>query len=82
MQGVGYRESCRREAERLGVRGWVRNRSDGSVEALMVGDEAALAALAAWLQHGPPAACVRRVKSADVAPPAAVPAGFDVRPSA
>ncbi|HET9821037.1 MAG TPA: acylphosphatase [Burkholderiaceae bacterium] len=82
VQGVGYRESCRREADRLGVRGWVRNRADGSVEALMVGDEAALAALTVWLQHGPPSARVTRVRIGDAPRPATVPAQFEVRPSA
>ena len=61
VQGVGYRWSLVREAERLGLRGWVRNRRDGSVEALAVGPPAALQALVAWAQRGPPAARVSRV---------------------
>ena len=81
VQGVGYRESCRREADRLRVRGWVRNRADGSVEALMVGDEAALAALTTWLRHGPPGARVTLVQMADAPQAAEVPAGFEVRTS-
>lgn len=61
VQGVGYREALRGEAERLGVTGWVRNRSDGSVQALAQGNEAALAALLAWARRGPPAARVDQV---------------------
>jgi acylphosphatase len=64
VQGVGYRESLREAAERLGVRGWVRNRSDGSVEALACGPAAAVDALAAWCERGPPLAQVLRVESA------------------
>jgi acylphosphatase len=61
VQGVWYRESMRREAERLGVAGWVRNRLDGSVEAVVQGDDAAVAALISWARLGPPAAEVDEV---------------------
>jgi acylphosphatase len=63
VQGVGYREAMVREAGRLGVTGWVRNRSDGSVEALIQGGASALEALVAWARRGPPAARVERVDS-------------------
>lgn len=63
VQGVGFRESLRAEAERLGVTGWVRNRADGSVEALVQGSDAALEALVAWAQRGPSAARVEGVAS-------------------
>lgn len=62
MQGVGYREAMRHEAERLGVTGWVRNRADGSVEVLAQGGDAGVAALLAWARRGPPAARVERVE--------------------
>jgi acylphosphatase len=64
VQGVGFREALRDEALRLGITGWVRNRSDGSVEALAQGSEEALAALLAWARRGPPAARVAQVASA------------------
>ena len=64
VQGVGFREALREEAARLGVTGWVRNRADGSVEALAQGSEQALATLLAWARRGPPAARVDRVASA------------------
>lgn len=69
VQGVGYRDSCAREAERLGVKGWVRNRLDGSVEALMLGPPAPLQQLVAWLHRGPPAARVDEVSVMPVVPP-------------
>ncbi|HUE18393.1 MAG TPA: acylphosphatase [Stellaceae bacterium] len=53
VQGVGYRAWARREARKHGVRGWVRNRGDGSVEALIIGDEPAVAAMAAACRRGP-----------------------------
>jgi acylphosphatase len=68
VQGVGFRDAMQREAARLGVAGWVRNCTDGSVEALAQGDAAAVAALAQWAHRGPPAARVERV---ECGPPAA-----------
>jgi acylphosphatase len=58
VQGVWFRESCRREAHRLGVAGWVRNRGDGAVVLEAEGPEEAVAQLVAWCQLGPPAAQV------------------------
>jgi acylphosphatase len=55
VQGVSFRWSMQREARRLGVSGWVRNRRDGSVEALV------LQQLLAWSHDGPPGAVVARV---------------------
>ncbi len=62
VQGVWYRESMRQAAERLGVNGWVRNRLDGSVEALLQGEEAQVQALIDWAWQGPPAAQVQSVE--------------------
>jgi acylphosphatase len=61
VQGVAYRASTAAQARRLGLVGWVKNRSDGSVELEAEGDEGALAELVAWCEHGPPAARVTRV---------------------
>jgi acylphosphatase len=58
VQGVGYREFARRAALRLGVTGWVRNCSDGSVEALICGPRAAVEALVAEMRKGPRSAAV------------------------
>ena len=59
VQGVGYRESCRRQAERLGLSGWVRNRADGSVEAVFEGPAGSVDAALAWCREGPRWAAVR-----------------------
>ena len=61
VQGVGYRAWAMREAARLWLRGWVRNRADGSVEALVVGDGPAVAAMVEACRRGPRAATVRDV---------------------
>jgi acylphosphatase len=61
VQGVGYRESMRREAEKLEVSGWVRNRRDGSVEAMVCGTDDAIAAIIAWARTGPRFSKVERV---------------------
>ena len=58
VQGVWFRESMRREAERLGVTGWVRNTSDGAVEAVVQGPAEAVDALIEWARSGPPMARV------------------------
>ncbi len=79
VQGVGYRYFARTAALRLGVAGWVRNRADGSVEALLSGPADAVEALIAALRRGPPGARVLSVElvekdELEVAPPV-----FEVR---
>jgi len=53
VQGVGFRYSALREAERCGLRGWVRNTADGEVETWMEGKPDKLAEFSAWLHRGP-----------------------------
>lgn len=61
MQGVWFRDSTRREAERLGISGYARNLPNGDVEVLASGTDAALAELALWLHEGPPLSKVSEV---------------------
>lgn len=61
VQGVGFRWSLQRKAIQLGLSGWVRNCTDGSVEAVAAGPLESLHQLQAWAQHGPPAARVDEV---------------------
>ena len=61
VQGVWYRESMREAAEALGVNGWVRNRTDGSVEAVVQGKAEQVEQLVAWCRQGPPLAHVLNV---------------------
>jgi len=66
VQGVWFRDSTRREAERLGITGHAVNLPDGSVEVLACGAPDALAGLENWLHEGPPLASVVRVESISV----------------
>lgn len=68
VQGVGYRMAAQREAERLGLAGWVRNAADGAVEAEAQGPEAAVEALVAWCAQGPRFARVAAVETAPIPP--------------
>lgn len=61
VQGVFFRASTKKEADKLGLSGWVRNLPDGRVEVLACGDRENVAHLQAWLQHGPKAATVTAV---------------------
>lgn len=78
VQGVGFRASCQRQAVGLGLTGWVRNRWDGAVEALLEGPAAAVDAMLDWCWQGPPMAHVTGV---EVSVPADAPVerGFRVR---
>ena len=62
VQGVGFRWSCRRMAEGLGLAGFCRNRPDGRVEACFEGDEAAVQRAVSWCRDGPPSALVTGVE--------------------
>ena len=66
VQGVFFRDSTRRKARELGIGGWVRNRSDGTVEVMAAGPKDALEDLERWFREGgPPAAQVERVDAED-----------------
>jgi acylphosphatase len=82
VQGVGFRAALRHEARKLGVSGWVRNRADGSVEALLQGPEDIVECLMAWARRGPPGAAVAELTAADGDAEEACCAGFELRPSA
>ncbi len=79
VQGVAYRAWATETARTLGLSGWVRNRRDGSVEALVAGDGKAVADFVALCRQGPPAA---RVDQVDEEPgPAEALHGFTTRPT-
>jgi acylphosphatase len=63
VQGVFFRASTQREARRLGLSGWVKNRPDGSVEILAEGEELSIRELHGWAQKGPSAARVDKVET-------------------
>lgn len=77
VQGVFFRDSARRAAESRGVAGWVRNRSDGAVEAWFEGDAEAVEAMVEWSRSGPSRAQVESVDVSEVAPEGL--AGFAIR---
>lgn len=79
VQGVGFRDWTHGRARLLGVDGWVRNRPDGTVEALFSGSPGAVAAMLQDVQQGPPLAHVMGVAEIDVGDERAVPGDFQVR---
>ncbi|WP_171053071.1 acylphosphatase [Streptomyces marianii] len=79
VQGVFYRDTCRRVAEEHGVSGWVRNLTDGRVEAVFEGGPDAVETLLRWARVGPPSADVRAVEVSDEESEGLV--GFEVRHS-
>jgi len=82
VQGVGFRGGLCHVARGAGLRGWVRNRLDGSVEALVSGEAAAVDALLAWVAHGPPGARVTEVSAHERELRADLPNDFELRPTA
>ena len=68
VQGVWFRESCRDEALRAGVDGWVRNLADGRVEVVFEGSRAAVDQVVRWCRQGPRRARVERVEVVDEVP--------------
>jgi acylphosphatase len=84
VQGVGFRDALGRQALERGIDGWVRNRRDGSVEAVIQGDLPEVEALIRWAHEGPPAARVERLESRPARPDeaAGVQPGFRCLPTA
>lgn len=84
VQGVGYRDFVRSEAHLRGLAGWVRNRRDGSVEAVAAGVSDSIDELIAACWRGPPAARVAdiAVTAMDAADAALLGAEFAIRPTA
>ncbi|HET9045950.1 MAG TPA: acylphosphatase [Casimicrobiaceae bacterium] len=80
VQGVGFRYALVDVATMMGAAGWVRNRRDGTVEALVQGEDTIVDAVVAWCRRGPPAA---RVTTVDVEPatPDSGTAGFSMKPT-
>jgi acylphosphatase len=78
VQGVGFRYSMSDEAERLGVTGWVRNRRDGTVEAVIDGAPDAVEGILAWARRGPRGASVTEVEVSEI--PGSF-EGFELRPT-
>ncbi len=80
VQGVGYREFTRRAAFRLDISGWVRNRADGTVEALLLGSQERVEAILVEMRRGPRGASVTALRIAPATDPEDVEAGaFVVR---
>ncbi|MBO85384.1 MAG: acylphosphatase [Deltaproteobacteria bacterium] len=80
VQGVYFRVCTQREAQALGLVGWVRNRRDGTVEVVCEGAPAAVDALCVWAEQGPPTARVEFVERSDSAP-VGLTGAFAVRPT-
>ena len=79
VQGVGFRAFVERQAHRRGVRGWVRNRRDGTVEALFIGEDPILAEMEAACRRGPSMAMVTQLDRFDAADDGSD--GFEARPT-
>lgn len=79
VQGVFFRDTCRRTAVSEGVQGWVRNLSDGTVEAVFEGGSDAVGRLVDWARQGPPNARVDEVTEHEEEPEGLT--GFEVRPT-
>lgn len=69
VQGIGYRHACVQRARALGVTGWVRNRMDDSVEAMLQGTPRQLTQMCDWMRDDMPAALVDHMDITDVPPP-------------
>jgi acylphosphatase len=79
VQGVGFRAATERQARILGITGWVRNRWDGRVEAVIEGSPAAVEAMVGWCQQGDPPAQVDSIERSEQPPQGW--ATFTIRPT-
>ena len=78
VQGVFYRQSAKEEADRLGLRGWIKNLPGGDVEAMCEGPQASLDAFIYWARRGPPAASVAELNTDEGQPEGELPSPFAV----
>jgi acylphosphatase len=78
VQGVAFRAATQRQAQQLGVHGWVRNRPDGTVELLAEGEQVSVQRLVDWCHGGPTGARVTQVQ-VDWQPPVGECVGFEIR---
>ena len=78
VQGVGFRFYMERKAREIGVSGWVRNRRDGSVEAMVQGSPDTVETMITWARRGPPSAVVAEVRVTDASGDFAT---FEARPT-
>ncbi|MGW7489601.1 acylphosphatase [Streptomyces sp. NPDC054786] len=79
VQGVFFRDTCRRTADEQGVAGWVRNLPDGTVEAVFEGEPEPVQKLVDWAREGPPMATVNTVSVHEEEPEGLT--GFEIRPT-
>src|SRR5262245_14751563 len=82
VQGIGYRHACVLQAHALGITGWVRNRMDDSVEAMLQGRPQQVARMCDWMRNDMPDALVDEMEVADVPPPFPRFDRFEQRPTA
>ena len=81
VQGVGYRYACVQQARALGITGWVRNRMDDSVEAMLQGTPEQVERMCDWMNNDMPAALVEAMEVTDMPPPYPRFAHFEQRPT-
>lgn len=81
VQGVGYRYACVQQARALGVTGWVRNRMDDSVEAMLQGTPEQLEKMSDWMNNDMPAALVEAIEIIEIPPPYPAFDRFEQRPT-
>ena len=82
VQGVGYRHACVQQARALGVTGWIRNRLDHSVEAMLQGALPQVVRMCDWMRDDMPSARVREIDVTEVQPPFPTFEQFDQQPTA